>query len=267
MKLFQTLEFTDNPRSVCWECKYKIEKDAITSFYKDPLSSKSSLKYFHMNCYSPIIKLPYEYKENYAPEIKEFIIRWNLQFKPIDIKNNAPNALFQFKNFRFSRIWIETFKFLTPGEVTKLSSVSKVFYMYTWNIEIWKEITKISGNTVNDIKFLYLKKTFNSCTACGETNMQQLYKNLLLNRCLCFSCHVNPYLSGGSNKYCLKLVKELLKRYRINRSFLDQNNIPVLIGKDFCHRTYPILIEKALENKTSHHYDRYNTRKKRKLAD
>ena len=250
MRLEQQLFYEESSTRKCHACLKAINGTGINDWIKNPITQRQNSVFFHVKCYTPRIKLPYSTKKIENPEVLALINEWNLQFIPPDINKLLPNQKLSFiQNHVYPRLWIEVLKYLTIEEISIFASISKEFYNYSWNLEIWKGITKINGIDTRDIKLEYLTQKFNTCVSCGEQDMKILYKNLLLNRCLCHNCHLGVDRCRGSYKYCLKFVNDLLKMFRIDRCFLERNNIPILIDGDFCHRTYPILIVWQLEKK------------------
>ena len=270
MKLYQELNYGDFDRRICTVCKEAIAGVGINDNAHNPITNRKCSVYYHVKCFTPRIKLPYSTKHINHPEILQLLVEWNSQFNLIDANSFIPESskkdLIQTNQNVLSRQWIEIMKFLTPEEISRLACISKSFYYYSWNIEVWKEATHtVEGNT-REVKCAYLKKKFNSCLACGESEAEKLYNSLLLKGALCFNCHKNVYINGGSTKYALKHIGDLLKIYRIDRSFIERNHIPILIDSEFYHYTYPALIEKELVNSDKQDHSML-TRKKRKIKE
>lgn len=268
MKLYQELFYGDFPGKTCHVCREKIQKVAVNDCVKNPITNKKSGALFHPNCYTPRILLPYSVHPYADPQIVKILTQWNSQFRPIDL-----NLFFSGKKLEFrkqcTRKWIEIFKFLTPEDIGKIAGVSQEFYELSWNFEVWKEISRSEEGDIGGIKRNYLVAKFNTCVACEEADITELYRNVLLKRCLCRNCHKNVHINKGDKRYSLRYIDDILKKYRISRSFIEAHQVPVLVDREFYHRTYPALIEKALESEK--HLKStptiMMTRKKRKLIE
>ena len=243
------LDYGEAYKKHCYVCKLKIEGIGINDYVLNPVTNRRLLKWYHITCYTPRVKFLYYYSENDNPEIIKLLKTWNSQFYPKKIKKPV-QLPFKGQNFLL-RIWIQTFKFLTPLEVSKIAHVSKTFYSCSWNAEVWSEITQISDPSTAKIKKMYLKQVFNTCVACKDSNFFNLILSPLFSRCVCIDCFKDISIKGGSWRYSLTSIDYLLKKFRIDRCFFDRNKIPIFEDKNFCHKTYPAFIEEALSKSDS----------------
>lgn len=263
-------EFGKGKEKKCNTCNEKI-LTGIVDYIKNPITSRIILAFYHFNCYQPRVEIPFMIDNLKDPIPKDFIStiqQWNSKFTPPKISSLLKPAFYINKSSsHFSRIWLQVFKFFSPSEICELSLVCKQFYSYTWAKEIWVEITGIIKETVFDIKFEYLYKKYNICAICECDAIENLYYNWHIKRCLCGKCSKRSLAGNGRHKFSLRTLGDLMKKYRVDRAFFDRMNIKIVMDMNFYEKTYPALVEKALENSLERPEHIMVTRKKRKLTE
>ncbi|OMJ95855.1 hypothetical protein SteCoe_574 [Stentor coeruleus] len=263
-------EFEKGKEKKCNACNEKIFI-GIFDYIKNPITTRIVSAYYHFKCYKPRVEIPLMIKNIKDPIPEDFISKiqkWNSKFTPPKLSSLLkPGFYIEKTPSYFSRVWLQVFKFFTPLELCELSLVCKNFYSYTWAKEIWVEITGIIKETVFDIKFEYLFRKFNICAICECDVIENLYYNWNIKRCLCGRCSKKSLAGIGRHKFSLRTLGDLMKKYRVDRAFFDRNNIKIVVDTRFYEKTYPALVEKALENDQEKPQHIMVTRKKRKTTE
>ncbi|CAG9316108.1 unnamed protein product [Blepharisma stoltei] len=263
----QIFEIEDKPLKCCDKCgKPGLGPIAVgkkLSIYGKWIKSK-----FHIPCYTPLSLSPLKISSESPQEAIEFAEKWNKQFQILNLSTIAPIKKLEAPEPKtyFKRAWIEIFKFLTPEEAAIISCVSKEFYYYSWNSEVWnKWIPDKTQNNPADGKLAYLEKKHNTCISCGLSIKSDLVRCPILKRALCKTCK-----SAYNSKYHMKKIDWIMRRYRVDRNFFERNNIPVVFDSFLNAKAYTFMVEQCLDkieknNPTLAHI--MVTRKKRRRGE
>ena len=117
-------------------------------------------------------------------------------------------------------------------------------FMYSRMSEIWAAITNIQGLSGRDIINKYILINFGSCVNCKSN--EKLMFCIVLRRPFCWKCYKNvKKFRGNGFKLDLRPVTSLMQLYKVDWNFIDK--VRICFDKNYVARTYPILVEEALQ--------------------
>lgn len=248
----------------CIKCKRKIEVGAVIDKYFDRLTCREKLGCFHVECYVPRLSLPVFVNNDFSADLKTKLKNWNAQFDLPDFKD-LTKVLLNFEiNFKPARSWIEILKFLEPKELIRLGEVNKTMFMYSRMSEIWAAITNLQGLSGRDIINKYIFINFSICVICKSN--ENLMFCIVLRRPFCWKCYKNVHkFKGNGFKLDLRPVSSLMKLYKVNWDFFDR--VRICYDARYVARTYPILVEEALNKYGRSFNSEKRTRKRQKIRE
>lgn len=241
------------PTSNCTICKEPIKGPGTLIHYRYLEGWMSGE--CHIECYCPVFPTPIVTKFTHLPaKAARKIQSWNRQFKLPKLKKAflKPSQDVSFQvDPKQKRKWLEVLKFLDTNDLANVSLVSKEFYTYTWNIEIWRnQVLTSDSDDVSELRRLYIARKLHSCISCGDNNAKKLTNCPIIRKPICKYCRANPYSRNGNMKYYLWPVLYILQKHGINRSVLDRHSIPIIYDDDMIPRTYEFLVLEAMSKET-----------------
>lgn len=226
----------------------------------------------HPECYRPLQPMPIHCPRQVPREVEDMICAWNKQFQLEDyvekyhIAETPAIPLNSNWAGHLRRCWLEVLKYLRPEEVAvSLSSVSREIYLYTWDTELWTAHDLLSTD-VGSRRVTYILAQLQRCVSCGENRLCRLIRCPLMGKPICIVCRENPALRGNQ-KYALRPVSHLLRKYGVNRAVLDVMHVPVTYDQQRQARAYDYMVAEAAQRYTaSRHGHCMTTRKKTRRA-